>query len=418
VTVREGLHRSVNLVFIRIMRDILRHVMYGMPESSARILEDVKDPLREDYLLRFADREGKQFLSRFYRKYKGMSPDSTLAELLRNVRPQKTRMAAIHRTVAPDADFESFVLFMRERLPDADFTDAELRSLFDKNSPDVMSLSDRGYLARIHPLELWLVGFLRQSPEASLVDVFENSARERHEVYSWLLKTRLKNAQDTRLRTMLEMEAFLEIHRAWERHGYPFGSLVPSLATALGSSGDRPAALAELVGIILNGGERKPTRRIQSLRFAEGTPFETAFEPALDPGEQVMRAEVAAVLATELVGVVEKGTASRLRGAFQREDGTVIPVGGKTGTGDNRFETYGPGGNLIESRAVNRVATFVFRIGDRFFGVVTAYVPGSGADTYAFTSVLATQVLKSLAPSLMPLVWAPAEEEPPPEPEP
>jgi hypothetical protein len=50
------------------------------------------------------------------------------------------------------------------------------------------------------------------------------------------------------------MEAFVEIHTAWKRVGYPFGYLVPSFATAIGSSADRPAALAELVGIILNDG--------------------------------------------------------------------------------------------------------------------------------------------------------------------
>ena len=35
---------------------------------------------------------------------------------------------------------------------------------------------------------------------------------------------------------MLEVEAFLDIHQRWPRLGYPFDHLVPSLATALGSS--------------------------------------------------------------------------------------------------------------------------------------------------------------------------------------
>ncbi|MDT9151287.1 hypothetical protein RSW37_26500, partial [Escherichia coli] len=76
------------------------------------------------------------------------------------------------------------------------------------------------------------------------------------EVYSWLFKTRHRSARDSRIRTMLEVEAFLDIHQRWARLGYPFDHLVPSLATALGSSGDRPAALAELMGIIQNGGIR------------------------------------------------------------------------------------------------------------------------------------------------------------------
>jgi hypothetical protein len=34
---------------------------------------------------------------------------------------------------------------------------------------------------------------------------------------------------------------------------------VPSYATAIGSSADRPLALAELMGIIVNDGQRRPT---------------------------------------------------------------------------------------------------------------------------------------------------------------
>jgi hypothetical protein len=51
---------------------------------------------------------------------------------------------------------------------------------------------------------------------------------------------------------------------------------------------------------------------------------------------------------------------------------------------------------------VSRAATFVFFLGDRFFGVVTAYVTGPEAARYHFTSALPVQVLKGLAPTLTP----------------
>jgi hypothetical protein len=35
-------------------------------------------------------------------------------------------------------------------------------------------------------------------------------------------------------------------------------------------------------------------------------------------------------------GVVQEGTARRLVGAYKGSDGKDLPVGGKTGTGDNR----------------------------------------------------------------------------------
>ncbi|WP_366887945.1 hypothetical protein [Rhodoferax sp.] len=101
--------------------------------------------------------------------------------------------------------------------------------------------------------------------------------------------------------------------------------------------------------------------------------------------------------------------------AFVRADGRVLPVGGKTGTGDQRYDTYGAGGRLIQSRVVNRSATFVFNIDERFFGTLIAYVPGAQAADYDFTSALPVQLLKLLAPQLMPmLARADAPMTPPP----
>jgi hypothetical protein len=53
---------------------------------------------------------------------------------------------------------------------------------------------------------------------------------------------------------------------------------------------------------------------------------------------------------------------------------------------------------------VNRSATFVFNIGERFFGSMTAYVHGPESAHYDFTSALPVQLLVTLAPSLMPLI--------------
>ena len=79
-------------------------------------------------------------------------------------------------------------------------------------------------------------------------------------------------------------------------------------------------------------------------------------------------------------------------------------IGGKTGTGDHRFDEFAPGGRLISSRVVNRTGTIVFFIGDRFFGTVTAHVAGEEAANYKFTSALSAQMLKSLAPILQPII--------------
>jgi hypothetical protein len=89
---------------------------------------------------------------------------------------------------------------------------------------------------------------------------------------------------------------------------------------------------------------------------------------------------------------------------FFGPDGKPLPIGGKTGTGDNRFETFGAGHQLIDARLVDRTATFVFFLGDRLYGTVTAFVPGAQAASYHFTSSLAVLLLTKLAPELQALI--------------
>jgi membrane peptidoglycan carboxypeptidase len=215
--------------------------------------------------------------------------------------------------------------------------------------------------------------------------------------------------QNTRIRMLLEEDAFDRILQDWRGQGYPFGHLVPSYGSAIGSSGDRPDALADLMGIILNDGVRQPNVDLQRLHFAADTPYETELTLKPEP-QRVMAPEIAKTLRQALMGVVMEGTATRLRGAYHAPDGTLLPVGGKTGTGDNRLDRFGRGGRLISQRVVDRTATFVFFLGDRFFGTITAYVPGTIAGTYHFTSALAVQLLKAVEPQLNPLLDKPASE--------
>jgi membrane peptidoglycan carboxypeptidase len=203
---------------------------------------------------------------------------------------------------------------------------------------------------------------------------------------------------------VLEEDAFKQIWLAWKRQGYPFDSLVPSYATAIGVSGDTPAALADLMGIILNGGIRYPNVTVRDLRFAQNTPVEALLRRKPTVGQRVLSPEIASLVHQELIEVVEKGTARRAQGGIRLGDGTVIPVGGKTGTGDNQFKVYGLGGYPISSHAVNRTAAFAFLVGDRFYGTVLAFVPGKSAEDYEFTSSLAVQIFKDLEPTIKQLL--------------
>lgn len=401
-TLKEALQESINLPFIRLMRDLVRYSTYSAPGNSGQLLKDDDDPRRQEYLARFADREGTEFLKRFWKKYQRKTTEQRLETFLDGMRPTPQRLAAVHRYLYPNATQAPFDRFVREHSKSDSVTDKRLNEMYVSYGPGRYNLPDQGYIAKVHPLDLWLLGYLLNHPEATFGEASAASRFERQEVYGWLFNSRHKRARDNRIRTMLEIEAFTDIHQRWQRVGYPFDHLVPSLATAIGSSGDRPAALAELIGIIQNDGIKLPTVRIDTLHFAADTPYDTRVISDPDRGKRVLPAEVAAAMREALSQVVDAGTARRVSGSFKSDDGTALVMGGKTGTGDNRISSFGAGGRVISSKAINRTATFVFFIGENHFGTLTAFVPGKAAEGFRFTSALPVQVLKGMAPILTP----------------
>ena len=402
----QATQNSVNLVFIRLMRDVARHYTEHSPGAAAKVLEDASNPARRTYLLKFVDQEGKVFLHRFYQRHQNQTLADMTEELYQRAGQSARRFSAIYRYLEPQSGLTAYTHTLDARIPRTPaLTQSSLESMFSSLDPATLNLADRGYVTQIHPLELWLVKYLREHPKASFDDVVAASSNERVEVYDWLFKTSRKNAQDIRIQSLMEVEAFEALLKDWKRLGYPFDSLTPSYATAIGSSGDRPAALAELMSIIVNDGVRFPMVSLTHLSFAESTPYATEFERQPGQGERLFPAEIAQVTRKALRGVVEGGTAGRLAGALKDSAGQPIVIGGKTGTGDHRFEHYGPGGQVIESRVVNRTATFVFYLGDRYFGTITALVPGPEAANYEFTSAMTAQILRKLLPQLQPLLF-------------
>ncbi len=411
MTVRDGFRHSVNLVFIRMMRDIVRYEVYQAHPDAGEMLEDRASPERREWLERFADQEGSGFMTGFYQRYRGKDADAQLKVLLDRVKLPTPHLAAVRLSVTllsarPQTDFDTFAKTLRARLPKQSLDDDELQTLYRKYGHDKFSLNDRGYLSRIHPLELWLVEYLGEHPDATLAQSLRESKAERQLVYRWLFRTRSKLGQDARIRTLLEREAFVQIGRRWQRLGYPFDSLTPSYATAIGASGDRPGALAELAGILMADGVAARTATLRRLDFAADTPYATRVALHPGPGKPLILPEVAVLVRRSMLDVVESGTARSIRGAFVpparpgQPAGAPVPVAGKTGTGDQRFQVFGPGGRTISSRSVTRSATFVFILGDRFFGTVTVHVGEPDAAKYAFTSALAVRLLRSLAPQV------------------
>jgi membrane peptidoglycan carboxypeptidase len=407
VSLKVALRESINLPFVRLMRDIVR--FYSARQSgkigklNLLLSPEAEQEMRKNYLERFADFEGTQFMSTFYSQYKGLATGQAFEKLAEKVSTFSYKQAALYRFVYADNSLEQFSAFLRLKNPGVSFKQEQLEKLYTELALTKFDLNDRGYILKVHPLELWLVSYLEKNQGASLSMALKESQSERQHVYKWLFKPSKRKAQDLRIKKLIEQDSFLPILELWQQSGYPFDKIVPSFATAIGSSGDRPESLAELMGVIVNGGKRLPTGSIEKLAFADETPYETNFQRksnSASDAKQVFSLEAANVLKEALIDVVQNGTARRLKEKLTLADGRVLEIGGKTGTGDHQFKHFSPGGQLLSSRVVSRTATFAFFIGDKHFGVVTAHVKGPAASKYNFTSGLAAEVLKMNLPNL------------------
>ena len=327
---------------------------------------------RRAYLTAFADQKSRVYMHRFYAKYRGKTPDKALVILLYDVRKSPPKVATVLRSVAPDERQVWFDAQMRtalKRTPAATLSSDDLAKLYTKYDLDKFSLNDRGYIARIHPLELWTVNYLRDHPLGTESQLQDASRAVRFTAYSWLFKTRYHATQDRRIKRMVELQALAEIGKSWRALDYPFATLTSSYVAAIGASGDRP--LAQLVGMIANGGKMVPTQTFAELEFAKGAPYEAHFTRAMTPPRTALLPETVDVVHGLLRDVVLGGTEKRLAAGMTFPGEQTLDVYGKTGTGDQRFNVFARGARLIESRKVNRSATFVFVIGDRFFDTLT-----------------------------------------------
>jgi len=396
---RDAFRNSVNLVFIRLMRDLVAYHRARLPYDAEDVLANPANPQRQKMLQEIAEDESRQALRRAYQNYATQKPDEIVRRLLGSKSNPERRLAVLFfawRIGKNEDELRSWI-----EKNGGDSAKADAARLFHAYNNPRLTLADYAYLLGVHPLDLWCAGEFRATPGLSWEKIYAASAEARRASSAWLLNSRNRRAQDLRLRIRLEKEAFNRMTPYWQRLGFPFKTMVPTYATAIGSSSDRPVALAELVGILVNDGVRRPSVSLTTVHFAGGTPYETRLDRAPEKAEQVLAPEIARFVRRSMADVVEQGTARRLNGVFQLADGKVLKVGGKTGSGDNRFVTFSRSGAVLSSRATNRTATFVFYIGERYFGVITAYVQGREAENYHFTSALPVTLLKLLSPTLL-----------------
>lgn len=174
-TVREALYRSINLPFIRIMRDIVYFTQSQKMQIDAEIFTDPANPQRREYLEKFVHSEGTQFMWRYWKQQSGKTPDELLTDLAAKTSRSPDQLTAVYRTLMPQASFADLRRYLlkecpkctQDPAPGEDLTpewskklekqDQNFRAKYDEYAPGKFDINDLGYRARpIHPLELWL----------------------------------------------------------------------------------------------------------------------------------------------------------------------------------------------------------------------------------------------------------------------
>lgn len=395
VSLHDAFIKSINLPFVRALQETVRFHIHR--NEAFQKLSAGDEATKRQLLLQFVDKESKLFLNKFFKNLKKKDPQTleqyVIYDLPRSVMGVAMTMSYLHSELTPEQVVDNLVqngydLSWKQK--------QQILRLVNAHRTGQYNMNDIGYVAKLHPILLYVAKQMIANPSISYTELVEQSAKIRQESYSWLFKNKKKQAQWIRVYSVLEAQGFESILDQWQRVGFPFEYIVPSLASALGSSGDKPRALAKLVGVALNGGKDFNEPIIEELHFAKDTPYEVVLrrKPPTS-AEQVMTAEVAEVVKNTLRDTVEAGTAVRVRDTFK-----PLEAGGKTGTGDNQHKEVRADGSVVEQTALSRTATFVFYIGQKWYGSITVYVDQEEAERSTFTSSYAVTLLKLLGEQL------------------
>src|SRR5260370_12328292 len=86
-TVIEAFKHSVNLAFVRILRDIANFYTAESGIDAQRLLEEEDSPERDAYLTRFADAEGRRFLLCYLKDFRELNPAQAMDLLFPRTHP-------------------------------------------------------------------------------------------------------------------------------------------------------------------------------------------------------------------------------------------------------------------------------------------------------------------------------------------
>src|SRR5262247_587598 len=186
--VHEAFAHSTNLVFIRLLRDLVRYHEARLPYDAQAVLADPKHPERRRMLEEMADKESRQYLSRAYAKYQGLESSLVLKRLLGERVHSPRHVAIVFFAWHPGADGEAL-----QRWSDAQgypVPPEDVGKLEHAYGNPKLTLLDYGYLVGRHPLDLWVAGELSRTPALGWDELMSRSTGPRQLASNWLLEAR------------------------------------------------------------------------------------------------------------------------------------------------------------------------------------------------------------------------------------
>ena len=141
---REALRHSTNLVFIRLMRDLVRFHRARLPYDVDAVLHDPADPTRKRMLEEIGDGEARQALRSAYRSYRSLAPAAIVQHLLGSRAGAPRQLAMLFYAWHIGADGEQLGAWLAQH--GAAVAPQEVARLQRAYGNPRLNLSDFGYL--------------------------------------------------------------------------------------------------------------------------------------------------------------------------------------------------------------------------------------------------------------------------------
>ena len=380
---------SINLSFVRLMRDVVDYYIEQSGYNKIAILTDKNNPVRKKIIDDAVKKEEMFYLN-------------GLNFFVERIQDSFSDVFLMDEKIAGNEGVTDKAIIIRARdiikqmnLPLDKSVENNVYNHSYKKSGEKYRMLLSWFKRITHYEKKWLLARVRQQHNRDSDLIAIEQTRIIQQTSQWLRSSKfwIKNT----LYTHMERQAFAQgVTPAWKKLGYPF-NVSPSYAVVLGSSGDTPMSLVELAGILLNDGvHEKNISSIERIILAPESEFETPFK-IIHQQEVIIPRAVAIVARKAMEGVLHKGTAIfASRHPLMKY---VQSAGAKTGTGDNRYN----------QEPVNRSAAVlsVLDTGEgkaKYAICITMSVTDGDIAHYKFTSKVPVRILSRIADHLSPVI--------------